>query len=625
MSKMLLSAHPKIFLLLKKMLGTVKYAIPFVATAFIAQEAKGQVFVYPSGVLNPFLSPDNTVQAQAYNSLNLLTQTSERNSSIDAIIKGGRVQTILPNPNPLWNCSNWTLLQIVNSYEDMKEGVYYGNELMFDGYRDFVLQDIYIHGGTLADAGKNGLPMFDLSLSDPVTLPSGHGMNLVFSGNNVFVQGDRDAIESRSGATQVQPGEENIPMNCEFAIIGYPYLFKNSSHEKNYWTFKIFEFKIVNGEYILTYNVNEDPNFNTRFRVITQRESDAPTIDIKQGTAPDSLVCTINDENLKSVWYTVDGGAKIPLMTEVLPQVREKKVALKMNLPTGTHQIKIGADDYFRLLTEKNEQRIIPVNNPPVITILSPVEGAIYDKDIALEYNITDDDFASAWYSLDNGVTKIPAGKSGTIQLQLSDGLQKILMEATDQKPQTTSKTINFEINRPPTINITTPAEGAVYDKNISLVYAITDKDFASAWYSLDGGTTKITLAQSGTIPLTLANGKYTLLMEATDLRPQSSNATRSFEMKITTGIEDQAPKKEIIVYPNPVKDYIIIEYNLPSGGQVLTEIFNQGGSLVWSAREEISPGMTNRLDMTSLPGGIYLISITTSTQTYTFPLMVNQ
>jgi len=113
----------------------------------------------------------------------------------------------------------------------------------------------------------------------------------------------------------------------------------------------------------------------------------------------------------------------------VLPQVREKKVAIKMNLPTGTHQIKIGADDYFRLLTEKNEQRIIPVNNPPVITILSPVEGAIYDKDIALEYNITDDDFASAWYSLDNGVTKIPAGKSGTIQLQLSDGLQKILME----------------------------------------------------------------------------------------------------------------------------------------------------------------------------------------------------
>ena len=160
---MLLSAHPKILPLLKKMLDTVKYTIPFVATAFIAQEAKGQDIVWPSGVLNPFLSPDNTVQANEYNSLKALTQTSARNTLIDAIIKGGRVQTIPANPNPLWNCNNWTLLQIVNSYEDMKEGVYYSNKLMFDGYRDSVLQDIYIHGGTLADAGKNGLPMFDLS------------------------------------------------------------------------------------------------------------------------------------------------------------------------------------------------------------------------------------------------------------------------------------------------------------------------------------------------------------------------------------------------------------------------------------------------------------------------------
>ncbi len=79
------------------------------------------------------------------------------------------------------------------------------------------------------------------------------------------------------------------------------------------------------------------------------------------------------------------------------------------------------------------------------------------------------------------------------------------------------------------------------------------------------------------------------------------------------------------IVYPNPVKDYMIIEYNLPSGGQVLAEIFNHGGSLVWSAREEISPGMKQRVDMTTVPGGIDFLSITTSTQTYTFPVVLSQ
>ncbi len=623
---MLIPVYLKIISLLRRRWWTLKYAIPFAATAFIAQEAKGQQLVTPSGVINPFISYDNTEAAVRYNNLNSGTK-AERDALVDAVIKASRVHTIPANPNPLWNCGHWSLLQAVNAH-DWGNNVYDSewNKLLYNGYTGFVLSEIYANGGTLADAGKDGLPMFGIGLYDPTTLPLGHGMNLVFTGDNIIDPLDGNAIEPRDGVTNVQSGQINIPVNCEIFTITYPYLFTNSEHEKNLSAHKVLEFKIVNGQKILTYNVNDDPNFNTRMRLITQRESDAPTIDIKQGTAPDSLVCTINDENLKSVWYTVDGGAKIPLMTEVLPQVREKKVAIKMNLPTGTHQIKIGADDYFRLLTEKNEQRIIsiPVNNPPVINITSPIEGTIYDKDIKLEYNIADDDFASAWYSIDNGVTKISVGKSGTIQLQLSDGLQKILMEATDQKPQTTSKSINFEINRPPSIQITTPAEGLVYDKSISLTYAITDQDFASAWYSFDGGTTKIPVAQSGTIPLTLANGNYTLLMEASDLRPQSSNATRSFEMKITTGMEDEEPEREIAVYPNPVNDYLIVKYNLLKGGQVLTEIFSQGGSLVWSARDDASPGMTHKIDITSLPGGIYFLTITTQTKSYTFPVILN-
>ncbi len=41
-------------------IDTLKYAIPFTAMAFIAQEAKGQDWFPPSGVINPFISPDNT-------------------------------------------------------------------------------------------------------------------------------------------------------------------------------------------------------------------------------------------------------------------------------------------------------------------------------------------------------------------------------------------------------------------------------------------------------------------------------------------------------------------------------------------------------------------------------------
>ena len=40
-------------------------------------------------------------------------------------------------------------------------------------------------------------------------------------------------------------------------------------------------------------------------------------------------------------------------MTEVLAPVTEKKIAIKMGLSPGNHQIVIGADDYFRLVVKR--------------------------------------------------------------------------------------------------------------------------------------------------------------------------------------------------------------------------------------------------------------------------------
>lgn len=185
-------------------------------------------------------------------------------------------------------------------------------------------------------------------------------------------------------------------------------------------------------------------------------------------------------------------------MTEVLPKVTEKKIAIKMNLPNGTHQIKIGADDYFRLLTEKTETRNIEaiVNAPPIINITTPTEGTVYDKDVDLVYNIVDDDFASAWYSLDNGTTRIPIG-------------------------------------------------------------------------------------QSGTIPLSLANGLYTLLLQATDSRQQSTDASRNFEINITTGIGDQSDTEVIKAYPNPTAGLTTISYS--DGCKVVIKLFDAAGNMIKS------------------------------------------
>lgn len=498
---------------LENIVSTVKYAIPFTAMAFIAQEAKGQNIVYPSGVINPFISPDNTEAAATYNALNSRTR-AERDALADAIIKASRVHTIPPNDDPVFNCNNWRRVQIMNSY-DWGDGIYEtydSDKLLFNGYKGFVLSEIYANGGTFADQGKDGLALFGVTLKFNESY--NHAMVTLLTGNNALVGSDWNDIEPRDGVTNVKPGEINIPLNTDIFIVYVPYIFKNSMHDKNFAYFRVLEFDIVNGEKILTYNINNDSGFNTRMRLITQRESNPPTIYIKQGTAPDSLVCTINDQNLKSVWYTVDGGAKIPLMTEVLPQVTEKKIAIKMNLPNGTHQIRIGADDYFRLLTEKTETRN---------------------------------------------------------------------MEAI--------------VNAPPVINITTPTEGTVYDKDISLTYSITDNDFASAWYSIDNGVTKIPIGQSGTIPLSLANGLYTLLLQATDTRPQSTDASRNFEMKKTTGIEDPTLTEGIKIYPIPVTDFLNIEYKTEKEQRIYRELYSVDGRLIYNDRIEVAGEQLDRMD----------------------------
>jgi hypothetical protein len=105
----------------------------FAVTAFLSLEAKGQEFVPPSGVINPFITQDSTEAAIAYNNLNSKTR-AERDGLVDARIKASRVHTIPPNDDPVFNCNNWCQLQIVNAY-DLGESVFdfQWNKLLYNG------------------------------------------------------------------------------------------------------------------------------------------------------------------------------------------------------------------------------------------------------------------------------------------------------------------------------------------------------------------------------------------------------------------------------------------------------------------------------------------------------------
>ncbi|GEM_PF-3466800 len=594
-----------------KILYKLQYALPFAALILLQHEAKGQDGIWDQRVINPFLSPDTTAVAKAYNAINGLSpeDITARNNLWDARVKTDRTHTIQSGPNIDWWCSHWTMLQIVNAYANW-DGVYNGDKLLYNGYNGWDLSQIYANGGTFADQGKLGVPLMEIEfIINPITRIA-HAQTSLLTGNNALNPNDWNDTEPRDGITQVKPGELNIPLNTDEFYVIYHYLYKNSVHEKNLGGIPILKFKIVNGEKILTYNINDDLRYNTYIHLVTDRENDPPIINIKNSAA-DSLVMNITEVNPKCQYMIIDNGTPIPIMTD------EKRY---LWLSMGTHTIKIIAEDYFNLKSEVTFQRTVtgPVNFPPKITFITPTEGAIYTDNINLEYTITDTDFALATYKIDNGA-KIGIPQNGTIPLSLMDGVHKIVIEATDRKPRTSKDSVSFIMRfqqyYPPKITFVTPTEGQIYTDDINLQYSITDldNDFASAtyWINEEIGE-RISLAQSGIISLILKNGQYTITIEAKDSRGLSTMESVRFTMNKTTGVENPPTLENLVVYPNPTdKDYINIRGALSTPGAITTTVFGINGQKVREIKDvSIKEFVDERIDMGDLKTGPYFFKI---------------
>ena len=106
--------------------------------------------------------------------------------------------------------------------------------------------------------GKLGLPLFEVGIYDPVTLPSGHALNAVLVGDDFTKWEDWNFIEGNYETMNNVPGGEgtNLPLNCEQVSIGYYYMTINDHGQKLLNGVLVLEFKLVDGIPHITYNVN---------------------------------------------------------------------------------------------------------------------------------------------------------------------------------------------------------------------------------------------------------------------------------------------------------------------------------------------------------------------------------
>jgi hypothetical protein len=85
----------------------------------------------------------------------------------------------------------------------------------------------------------------------------------------------------------------------------------------------------------------------------------------------------------------------------------------------------------------------------PRIDISSPLGGKVYRTNmIPFEYSICEENFKEAWYSLDSAKTKLPLEKSGTKNLDLTNGNYKLNIYAEDLYKNSSKDSVSFSVDK---------------------------------------------------------------------------------------------------------------------------------------------------------------------------------
>ena len=153
-------------------------------------------------------------------------------------------------------------------------------------------------------------------------------------------------------------------------------------------------------------------------------------------------------------WVVAPGSQSIPSNCEVvvkytfvkendiqgkyLESVPVQKFAIENGVPRNTGYV----NPEMNFIMQRDKEN-------PVINRISPLENEIYNENPILNYSISDENFKSAKYSVDNGQTWNSLNQSGTTNLNLANGNHKLLIEAEDYFYNKTKDSVNFIVDRP--------------------------------------------------------------------------------------------------------------------------------------------------------------------------------
>lgn len=500
-------------------------------------------FEPPEGEINLFISLDENEGSQVYNSM---TSRQQRDSLIKKRLDADWTHEIPPSLTPPygWACGQYQSQLKTNSH-DWGDGIFVIEEiLLYEGYRGFDLDSIYLHGGTLKDIGKLGIPMCGVVISDPIVLTPAHAMTAILTGDDLTKFDSWNLIEPQLNTTNAVPGDfqnTHLPLNCEKVGIYYPYLTINEHGQKILNSVLIVQFQLVEGEPFLTYNVND-------------------------GTTPPN--------------YTGN-----PHFDEIFHVIEKRDIA------------------------------------PPVLTVTSPVNDSLYTVEKpSLSYTINDDNFKSAWYSLDDGKTKTSLNKDGSIPLDLPNGNYTLMIQTEDHFRLTDAKSISFSVNILYAPSVSTVAVTDISENSARAGGNITSDGGADitarglCWSRNETPTISDNVTNDGK-----GSGSFATLM--TSLEPNTKYYYRAYAtnsvgtgygpiLSFTTHTSDISDfiDNHLLIYPNPADDHITINLDDYACKECLIEIYNSSGRKLSTKRLNNCTHID--LSLTDLSTGIYYVQI---------------
>lgn len=210
----------------------------------------------------------------------------------------------------------------------------------------------------------------------------------------------------------------------------------------------------------------------------------------------------------------------------------------------------------------------------PVITVTAPTAGSFLTNNTpTITWTVTDEDSGVAASTIGlkidgvavdaSKITKTASGSGYTCSYAptsaLADGEHTLSFTANDNDGNAAAaKTVTFKVDTvPPTLSVTSPADGLVTNKS-TVTVAGTTNDVTSKPVTVTVNGTSVTVGADGSFSkdINLQNGSNTITVIAKDAAGKTTTVTRKVTLDTTAPVF-----KSISITPNPVdcgKTYVI-------------------------------------------------------------------